>query len=338
MTEQKVEISTGTIIKFIAIILGLWLAYYILDILILLFVVLLLATALEPTVTKLSSWGIPRVLSILIVFIVLGGLFGLAVYIVIPPLVTQIKELAQNAPDYINKITNFSATYSASASQQILGSLSNSLGKLTGGFFGAVIALFGGVVSVLTLIVLTFYILLEAKGLKTSLIDLISTKNRAKIADMGQRITLKLGLWIRGQISLMVIIGLMTTLAMQIMSIPYALSLGVVAGILEIVPVIGPIISGLFAVAIAIAAGIAVWKIVVIVAIYVLIQQLESQILVPKIMQKAIGVSPIVVIIAIIIGGELLGAGGAIIAIPIVGILSVFMQEYLRVKKRAEEQ
>lgn len=337
MAEQKIEISTGTIIKFIAIVLGLWLAYYILDVLILLFVVLLLAMALEPTVTKLTSWGVPKVLSIIIVFVVLGGIFGLAVYIVIPSLVTQITELAQNAPNYIDKVSNFSASYSASATQQVLNSISGSLGKLTEGFWGAIIALFGGVISVLTVIVLTFYILLEEKNLKRGLINLMPAKNRARVADMGQRIALKMGLWIRGEVSLMVIVGLVTTLAMQIMGVPYALSLGVVAGILEIVPVMGPIISGLIAVVIAIAAGMAIWKIVVIVAIYIIIQQLESQILVPKIMQRAIGVSPIVVIIAILIGGKLLGAGGAVIAIPIIGILSVFAQEYFRSKKRSEE-
>jgi len=336
MTTQKIEISTTTIIKFIAIILGLWATYYILDVLVLLFIVVLLTIALQPSVTKLTSWGVPKVLSILIVFVAMAAVFGLAVYIIIPSLVTQISELAQNAPTYINKVTNFSASFSAKGTQQILDTISGSLSKLTEGFFGAIIALFGGVISVLTVLVLTFYMLLDEGGIKKALINLIPQKNRARFAVMAQHIVVKMGLWIRGQLTLMIIVGIVTALAMQIIGVPYALSLGVAAGILEIIPVIGPIVAGLLAVLIAIAAGMAIWKIAIVVALYIIIQQLESQLLVPKIMQKAMGVSPIVVIIAILIGGKLLGVGGAILAIPIVGILSVLLQEYFKGRKQEE--
>jgi len=335
---KKIEITTATIIKIIAIVLGLWLAYYILDILVLIFVVILLAVALEPIVARLTGWGIPRVLSILIVFVVVIAVFGLAVYIVVPPLAMQMKELASNAPAYFDKITNFSASYSAKATQQILSSVSNSLGSITGGFFSATVALFGGFISIVTGVVLTFYLLLEERGIRKTLIDLTPARERTRVGEMSQHIGIKMGLWLRGQLMLMVIVGLMTTLAMQIIGMPFALALGVSAGLLEIIPIIGPIISGVFAVIIAMAAGVALWKIIVIIAIYIAIQQIESQLLVPKIMQKAMGISPIVVIIAILIGDRLLGLGGAILAIPIVGVLAVFTQEYLKTKKLDKTQ
>lgn len=334
MKSYKIEISTATIVKAIAIILGLWLAYYILDVLLMLFIVVLLAMALEPGVTRITNWGVPRSISILIVFILLIAAFGLAVYIIVPPLVVQVRELANNAPVYIDKVTNFSASYSAKATQQILDTVSNSLGKLTGGFLGATIALFGGIVSVLTVMTLTFYLLLEEKGLRKALMNLVPLKGREKVAEMGQRIGAKIGLWISGQVTIMIIVGFMIGLAMWVVGAPYALALGVIAGILELIPVIGPVISGAVAVGIAFAAGAPYWLLIVIVAIYVVVQQLENQILVPKIMQKAIGVSPIVVIIAIIIGGKLLGVSGAVLAIPLVGIVSVLSQEYLKLANR----
>lgn len=338
MKTHRIEITTSTILKTIAIILGLWLAYYILDVIILLFVVVMLTVALEPIVTKITLWGVPKVLSIIIVFVVLIALFGLAIYIVIPPLVEQVQSLANNAPVYINKFTDFSSGYSTQATQKILDTVSSSLGKYTEGIVGATIALFGGIVSTLTVVVLTFYLLIEEKAIRKSLLSLVPLKNKARIADMSRRMGIKIGLWLRGQFSLMVLVGLMTTLAMQVIGAPYALAIGVTAGLLELVPLLGPIIAGALGAFIVFASGAPLWQVGALITIFIVVQQIENQILVPKIMQKAIGVSPVVVIIAILVGGRLLGVGGAVLAIPIVGIISVFAHEYLKNKKTEEKE
>lgn len=338
MKTHRIEITTSTILKTIAIILGLWLAYYILDVIILLFVVVMLTVALEPIVTKITLWGVPKVLSIIIVFVVLIALFGLAIYIVIPPLVEQVQSLANNAPVYINKFTDFSSGYSTQATQKILDTVSNSLGKYTEGIVGATVALFGGIVSALTVVVLTFYLLIEERTIRKSLLDLVSLKNKARIADMSRRMGIKIGLWLRGEFSLMVLVGLMITLAMQVIGAPYALAIGVTAGLLELVPLLGPIIAGALGAFIVFASGAPLWQVGALIVIFIVVQQIENQILVPKIMQKAIGVSPVVVIIAILVGGRLLGVGGAVLAIPIVGIISVFAHEYLKNKKTEEKE
>ncbi len=338
MKTHRIEITTSTILKTIAIVLGLWLAYYILDVLILLFVVVMLTVALEPIVTKITLWGVPKVLSILIVFIVLVATFGLAVYIIIPPLVEQVQSLANNAPIYIDKFTDFSSGYSTQATQKILDTVSSSLGKYTEGIVGATIALFGGIVSALTVVVLTFYLLIEEKTIRKSLLNIVPLKNKARIADMSHRIGIKIGLWLRGQFSLMVLVGLMITLATQVIGAPYALAIGVTAGLLELVPLLGPIIAGALGAFIVFASGAPLWQVGALIVIFIVVQQIENQILVPKIMQKAIGVSPVVVIIAILVGSRLLGVGGAVLAIPIVGIISVFAHEYLKNKKTEEKE
>lgn len=337
MANHKVEISMSTIVKTIALVLGLWFAYYLLDIIVMLFVVVLLAVAIEPGVARLSKWGIPRVLSILIVFLAIIAGLGLVVYIVIPPLVSQIGELANNIPVYIDKFTDFSNNYNTKASQQILNTISNSLDNLTNGVIGATITLFGGLVTALTIATLTFYLLLEEREVRKAIMNVLPSRNREKVAEMGQRIGLKIGHWLRGQLVLMIFIGTIIGVCMWAVGAPYSLALGVIAGMLELVPVLGPIIAAAVAVALSFAVGAPIWMLVVIVAVFVVVQQIENQIIVPKLMQKAIGVSPIVIIIAIIVGGRLLGVGGAILAIPLVGILSVLLQEYLRMTNREEQ-
>ncbi|HOE74814.1 MAG TPA: AI-2E family transporter [bacterium] len=334
MAHHKVEISTSTIFKTIALILGLWLAYYLLDVLVMLFVVVLLAVAIEPGVARLSKWGIPRVLSVMLVFLAIIAFLGLIVYIVIPPLVVQIAELANNIPFYVDKFTDFSNSYNTKASQQILNTISKSLDKLTSGVIGATVTVFGGLVTTITIATLTFYLLLEERGVRKAIMSVLPSRNREKIAEMGQRIGIKIGHWLRGQLVLMVFMGILIGSCMWAIGAPYSLALGVIAGVLELVPVLGPIIAATVAVALTFAAGSPIWMLIVIVAVFVVIQQIENQVIVPKIMQKAIGVSPIVIIIAVIVGGRLLGLGGAVLAIPLVGIFSVLLQEYLRIVNR----
>lgn len=310
MAHHKVEISTSTIFKTIALILGLWLAYYLLDVLVMLFVVVLLAVAIEPGVARLSKWGIPRVLSVMLVFLAIIAFLGLIVYIVIPPLVVQIAELANNIPFYVDKFTDFSNSYNTKASQQILNTISKSLDKLTSGVIGATVTVFGGLVTTITIATLTFYLLLEERGVRKAIMSVLPSRNREKIAEMGQRIGIKIGHWLRGQLVLMVFMGILIGSCMWAIGAPYSLALGVIAGVLELVPVLGPIIAATVAVALTFAAGSPIWMLIVIVAVFVVIQQIENQVIVPKIMQKAIGVSPIVIIIAVIVGGRLLGLGG----------------------------
>src|SRR3990167_774985 len=292
-----VELSTGSIFKTILILLGLWVAYFIKDILLLLFVVVLLAVALEPTIAKLSSWRIPRVISILAVYLALFFIIGLTVYLILPPLVSQLGDLANNLPAYLSKLSDVKVSQDTLATQKILDSATQGLSTLSGGIFKAFIAL-------------------------------MPLGQREKTAETMHKIGIKLGNWLRGQISLMLIVGALTALGLSILDVPYALALGLLAALLELVPIIGPIIAGLAAVLIAFVSGAAVWQLIAVVILYTVIQQVENQILVPKIMNKAVGVSPIGIIVAILIGGKLLGLTGAMLAIPVVTVISVISSEY----------
>ncbi len=331
---RQIDISWSLILKVVAVILGLWLVFIIKDILILLFVVLLLAIALGPLVSKLTRYGLPRVVSILVIYLGLSLVFALVIYLILPPLLKQIRELTINLPYLLGQLTGSSYQDSTAATQRLLQSLSSYLSKISGGFVDATLSLFGGLVSALTVLALTFYFLIEEEGWKRAFLGILPLDHKQWVVEMTQKIVTKLGFWLRGQLILMTVVAVLDAVGLALLGVPYALSLGILAGLLEVVPVIGPILAGLIAVIITLVAGGAFWKVLLVILLFILVQQLEAQVLVPKIMQKAIGLSPVIIIIAVLVGYRLLGAGGAILAIPLAAALEVFIHEYSAFRKR----
>jgi len=327
--KQRViyEISIWSVVKVIGLLVGLWLLYLIRDVLIVLLVVMIISVALEPYVIRLEKDKIPRAVSVIVLYLALLVVLGLAMYFIVPPVATQIKELTINLPYYTSKASEIDLGDTGPIAT-LLGSLSQRLSDLAGGVLSTLITVFGGIVYAITIFALTFYALVDGVRLRKGIASLIPIAQKERLYTTIDKVSSRLGDWLRGQLLLMVIIGVIDGSFLAIIGIQYALTLGLVAGLLEIVPVIGPILSGVTAVVIAFISGAPIWKIVAIIIAYILIQQLENNILVPKIMSKVIGLSPIFVIIAILIGNRLLGLGGAMLAVPVVAGIQVFFQEY----------
>jgi len=325
------EISIESVLKVVLLFVVLWLLYLVRDVLIILLVVLIIAIALEPVVSRLAKHGIPKGLSIIILYLALLIIFGLAIYLIVPPVASQIKELTFNLPSRFNQydFSSISATLTT-----LLDKLSNQLSSAGGTFLNALFSVFGGVVSAVTVFALTYYFLVEKGGVRDTLVGLITVQHKERLRVTIQKVSLKLSHWLRGQLTLMLIVGVMDGLALWILGIPFALTLGVLSGLVEVIPIIGPIMAGATAVFIAFVSGVAFWKLIVIVGVYILVQQLENQVLVPKIMQKNIGMSPVIIIIAILVGIKLLGIGGAVLAVPVAAGLQVFLSEYGVLKVR----
>lgn len=336
-TSHLVDISVKTILKVLGVLFLIYLLWLIRDIVILLFVVVLLVLVLEPLVNRVTHWGVPRALSVLLIYILLGLIFGLVVYWVVPPLVAQLQELAYRIPAMITQLTDLGGT-SASATHQVIDTISDQLGRIGGGVLSATLTLFGGLVSALTVLVLTFYFLIDEKGFRKIIYELIPITRHHQVGAIIHKIAIKIGYWLRGEIALMVMIGIIYGLGLAILGIPFALTLAILAALLEIIPFIGPILAGIAAILVAFAGKVMFWKILVMVGFFVLVHQLENQILVPRIMQRAIGLSPALIIVAVLIGAELLGTGGAILAIPVAAILQVFSQEYFEKKRTLHKE
>ena len=182
-----------------------------------------------------------------------------------------------------------------------------------------------GFTASLTIIVVSFYSVLSGKKIKEGLLELFPAGKRKLYQEIFSESVVKLGAWARGQVTLSLTVGVITSLTLWIMGVPYALALGLIAAVFEIIPVIGPIIAAIPAILIALT--ISPWLALGVVIAYIVIQQLENHILVPRIMGSAVGISPLLAIVVVLIGAKLAGVVGIIIAIPLAAIIGVILKK-----------
>lgn len=280
--------------------------------------------ALSPFSDFLANKRIPKILSVLIPYAITIAILVLLIFPLVPFFASQIQLLFNNFPRYINQVTKiFNLHIDTSNIDNVLESDINSLGRNALSVTGKI---FSGVFSILTVFVISFYLMLGRGMLKKQLTALWPEKYQKNILKTIAQIENKIGLWLRGQLILSFIIGFCTWIGLTLLGLPFALPLALLAGILEIIPTIGPIISAIPAiiVALAISPGIAVSVVV----FYILLQMLENNILVPKIMERAVGLNPIVIIIGVLIGGKFLGVLGALIAVPLIAMLLIVVKSF----------
>lgn len=319
---NKVEISHKTIFFTVLFLAGLWVIFQIRDILLILFVALILMSAISPLIDKIERKHIPRPFAILIVYIIGLTIIGGVGTLVIPPLISESIKLAARLPEFINSMLPESQINLDTIFQQII--------PVGSGVVKFSVGIFSNVLTIITLLVITFYFLLERKKLEEYLVDFVGNDAGKKVYAVISDIESKLGAWVRGELTLMTIIGLMSYIGLTILRVDFALPLAIIAGILEIVPIIGPIISAVPAILVAFATspGLAI----VVAALYILIQQLENSLIVPSIMRKTLGLPPLVTILALMIGGRLAGVGGALLSVPIVLVLQSVTTYFLKFK------
>lgn len=331
MSEKvKFEISSWTVVKVLLIIILAALIYVVRDVVAIIFIVLVLVATFSPIIKNWQKY-IGRVPSIIALFILLISVFFGAVYIIFPPLIDEVSQLAISIPTYINQ-TNFDSLRQYTPEiRNGLQSLSSNLGSITTNLYSFTTGLFGAVFSLLMIIVLTFYMLVEELDIKKQISAFFSEQDRENGIGVINKIAVKVGSWFRGQMLLGLIIFVIDFIGLSIFGVPYALILALIAGLLEIIPTVGPFISG--AIAVLFALTISPWKALFVAIFYMAVQLLENNFLVPKIMQKAIGISPVVIIISVIVGAKLLGVVGAVLSIPIAASLSVIIIEWSTISK-----
>ncbi|KKP47742.1 MAG: hypothetical protein UR39_C0003G0144 [Candidatus Woesebacteria bacterium GW2011_GWA1_33_30] len=322
---RKVEISYKTIVFTAVFVASLWFIYSIRDIVLQLFASLLLMTILNPIVKKLSKIKIPRSLSILVSYVVIFGLFGFAIGILLPPLVEQTTNLANNLPKYLSDsgITKY-------ANGDILKEIVSQLGTVPSQVIKAGFSFFANILNILTVLIFAFYLLLIRDKFDKNLESIFGKEKSLDVSKIIDELELRLGGWARGQLLLMLLVGISSYIGFVILGIPFALPLALLAGIFEIVPYLGPIVASIP----AIILGFSISPFVggASIGLAVLIQQLENYVFVPKIMEKSTGVSPIIILLALAIGAKLAGITGMVMSIPIVIIIQVLLQNRFQEK------
>ncbi|MEK7537583.1 MAG: AI-2E family transporter [Patescibacteria group bacterium] len=340
MEQKTVTISTNTFLKLLVIVLIAAFIYQVRDVLIIVFVALVLAAAIDPWITALQRRGIPRGVGIAIIFISLIAFISLVLIALVPLLADQLTQFIQAFPQLYARgfslIQGVKDQAILEGLQKGVESLNSAVGQLTKGFFSGVVGFFGGVFTFISIFVLTFYLTMEEQGMKRLAIDIAPARYRPYLTKLFRRIEERLGHWLRGQLLLGVIIAGATYLGLTLLGVKYALVLALIAGITELLPAIGPFIGAIPAVIVALSQQpiLALW----VGLLYLGIQQLENHLIVPRVMSKATGLNPAIIIIAILVGAKLAGMIGVILAVPTVIIITTFLEDFLEEKKEEDER
>ena len=280
---------------------------------------------------------IPRWLAILSIYAALVAAIALVGLMVIPPLVAQAEGLWARLPNEFNKVQTFLIryrlmTHRVTLEEAVQNAPTGAGGNAVGTVLVAISSLIGGIFGLITILILTFYLLIEASAMFDYLVRFVPAARRGDVATAARQAVTKVSAWLRAQFVLAGVMGTFSAIGLGLMGVPYFYVIALIAAIGETIPIVGPVIGGVTAVAVAITVSP---KLAVMVGTYFLVlHQLEANILVPKIMERSVGVSPVAVLIALLVGGALWGLVGAILAIPTIAILSVIIEEVAVAQER----
>jgi predicted PurR-regulated permease PerM len=305
--------------------------------LLLIYVSALIAMGFAPIVkiiqrpkTETGRARIPRAFAILVIYLTIVGVVVLLGLMVVPPLIDQATRLWSDLPRYFDQFQAFLMKYKilthrVTLQEAVQNAPAGARGNAVETVMVAVWGLIGGIFGVITILILSFYFLVEAESLFHYVLRFVPDPQRAKFRIASREAVMKVSAWLRAQLILAGVMGVFSAVGLGLMGEPYFYVVALIAAVGETIPIIGPIIGGISAVAVAITQSAAL---ALKVGIYFLIlHQLEANILVPKIMERRVGVSPVTVMVALLIGGAILGLIGAILAIPTAAILSVAVEE-----------
>jgi predicted PurR-regulated permease PerM len=317
---------------FVALLL--WCAYLVRDVLLLLYISGVLAIGFSPIVRLIErqkvlpiGTRIPRWAAILVLYVVIIGIITLVALAVFPPMVKQARALWAALPDMFYRAQDFLISRGLLQERITIQEAVERAPAAAGGgeavntVLGAVAGVLGGIVGLLTILILTFYLLVEAGQLRALMLRLFPTGQRARVDAASSEITVKVSAWLGGQMLLAGIIGATSAIGLYLLGIPFFYVLALVSAVGELIPVVGPILAAIPA--IAVASTVSMQKVLLVIVFFTLQQQFENHVLVPKVMERQVGVSAVTVIVALLIGGKLLGVVGAILAVPTAAILQV---------------
>jgi predicted PurR-regulated permease PerM len=337
-----VNITVFTVIKIILLFVLFYFLFLIREILAILFVALIIASAVDPWVDWMQKKKIPRGVGIIFIYFILFAVVGVVVYLIIPPIIEQVNELANNFPQILEKVISgfeFLKYYSAKYGildnvKENVGSIGANLQGAAGGVFSTVSGIFGGIFSFFLVLVITFYMVVEENAMKKIVWSVVPKKQQVYVMHLINRMQKKVGLWLRGQLILSLIIFALTYIGLLILGVKYALVLALIAGLTEFVPYLGPMLAAIPAIFLALTQ--APMLALFVAALYYIIQWVENNIIVPKLMQKVVGLNPIVSIAVLLIGFKVGGIVGAILSIPVATAIGVFVTDMF--ESRAQEK
>lgn len=341
---QRIDVSAGTLVK-IVVVFGLAaLLFYLSHIVILVITALVIASGVEPGVRLLMRRGFSRTSGVLLIYAVTILSLVSVFYFLLPPLVSDIVNFLNHLPKYIDAFKASDAFASlpfidqASARQALqienfVAQVQSGIGDVAANSFLALGKLFGSLANTALVLVLSCYFALQEGSIKDFLRIITPESHETYVLSLWERTQHKIGLWMQGHLVLMFLIGTMTYLGLMVLGVKYALLLAIIAGLAEFIPVFGPIIAAVPALLIAVTDGGATMLLLTL-GLYVIINQFENNLIYPLVVTKIVGVPPLITIIALIIGLQLAGLLGAVLAIPFAAALQEFVKDLEEKKVR----
>lgn len=325
----NISITAGTVVKTIVILILAWLVFTLRGLILDVLTAVVIASAIEPGVHALMRSGLPRILAVIIVYLLLFIVFFGLFYFFFPSVLEDFATFVSALPSYLDSLTRAGAfdTYASIIGvpapslipvNDIMASIRSALdvSGVFGNAFSAVSFIFGGVFSFIIIIVFSFYFAVLETGVDDFLRIAAPKSHQGYVLGLWRRAQHKIGLWMQGQLILAAIMGLLVYLGLTILGVKHALLLAVIAAVFEIIPVFGPTLAAVPAVMIGfVDGGVTIGLLVI--ALYVIFQQFENHLIYPLVVTRVVGVPPLLVILALIAGGELAGFLGIILSVPV---------------------
>lgn len=335
----NLNISFKTLFKIAVFLLGIYLLFYLRGLALIILTGVVIASVVEPAVKWLVKRNIPRILSSILVYAGIIIAFVFLFYFVVPPLLGEMVSAFNSVPKYIKTIDIFTPVdkdvYRGTkilfpdmpntiSVGDIISNVTTAISNFSGGIFDTVASFFGGIISTILVMVIAFYLSVREDGVGEFLSIVTPVEHEKYVRGLWQRAETKIARWMQGQLALGVVVFIFIYLGLSIIGVKHALLLALIAGIFELIPVVGMTLSAIPAFFIALLdGGVGVGLFVI--GLYLIVQQIEAHAIYPLVVKKLVGVPPLLVIIALVAGAELAGLVGAILSVPV----SVALMEYI---------
>ncbi len=323
------EISPKTIFWVLGIGVLAVLVYVVRDIIAVLIFAIIIASALEPILRYAQSKKIPRLLSLIVIYFLFFIFFAALIYIFLPLVLDQLRDFSQNYPTYFGRIEEAAGviTFLPALSgniHELLSQLTEQIPSFTS-LISYASSIFGGLISFIVVLVVSFYLSLSRGALDDFLRSILPPQFEVHAHGLWLRAQKKMGRWLQAQILLSFIMALIVGLGLWILGVRYAFLIAVFVGVLEIVPYVGPIVAGGLATLLALSqsATLGLWTLI----FFIVAQQLEGHVLVPLLIKKLVGLNPVAVILAMLVGAKLGGILGILLAVPIAAVIDEFFDD-----------
>jgi len=336
---MHLNISFKTLFKIAVFLLGIYFLYLLRSLGLIILTGIVIASVVEPSVKWLVRRNIPRALSAIFVYAVIVALFTAVFSFAIPPLLGEMVSAFNSIPKYIKTIDIFTPinknVYSGTkilfpdipstiSVGDIVSNVTETVSSFSGGIFDTVAGFFGGIISTILVVVIAFYLSVREDGVGEFLSIVVPPEHEKYVRNLWRRAEVKIARWMQGQLVLGLVVFIFIYIGLSIIGLKHALLLALIAGIFELIPVVGMTLSAIPAFFLGVLdGGIGVGLFVL--GLYLIVQQIEAHAIYPLVVKKLIGVPPLLVIISLVAGAELAGIVGALLAVPV----SVALMEYI---------